>query len=386
MLTRVAFQNFKALEAVTIDLERLTVLVGANATGKTSVLEGISALCELASARKDDTATSSPLLPRVFSGRRAPELLAGARDKPVSFRVTGPVSLQLDVQQTTAGEFDLSFGQRSWQLSVRRKDGTTVSVDLDSVRNDLPVYLASSRFPSATLANLGLQSLAAPSFVTGQAPRMDATGSGLATVIAELLVTRSPQLDAIQDDLRKIIPLARQIRAPSAMITRQENEILTVNGRELVNPVSRTYRGHRLEIEFADAGFLPIEALSEGTLLVLGVLTLLHTMPRPHVLLLDDIDRGLHPAAQRLVVESLRRFVDEHEDVQIICTSHSPYALDHFKPEEVRVMKSDSRGRAHCRKLTEHPDWNYWKDTMKPGEFWGSVGEGWVYEEDKDAT
>ncbi len=40
MIRQLKFQGFKALQDVTVNLERLTVLVGANGSGKTTVLEG----------------------------------------------------------------------------------------------------------------------------------------------------------------------------------------------------------------------------------------------------------------------------------------------------------------------------------------------------------
>ena len=41
MIRKVKFRNFKALREVAFDLEQLTVLVGPNASGKTTVLEGL---------------------------------------------------------------------------------------------------------------------------------------------------------------------------------------------------------------------------------------------------------------------------------------------------------------------------------------------------------
>ena len=41
MIRKVRIQNFKSLRDVSIDLERFTVFVGANGSGKTSVLEAI---------------------------------------------------------------------------------------------------------------------------------------------------------------------------------------------------------------------------------------------------------------------------------------------------------------------------------------------------------
>jgi hypothetical protein len=44
MLSQASFRNFKNLRNVDVDLARLTVLVGPNGTGKTSVLQGLSLL------------------------------------------------------------------------------------------------------------------------------------------------------------------------------------------------------------------------------------------------------------------------------------------------------------------------------------------------------
>src|SRR4051812_14931512 len=48
MIHGVRFRNFKALRNVELALERFTVLVGPNASGKTAVLEGLHHLTRLA--------------------------------------------------------------------------------------------------------------------------------------------------------------------------------------------------------------------------------------------------------------------------------------------------------------------------------------------------
>ncbi|MBK9370743.1 MAG: AAA family ATPase [Deltaproteobacteria bacterium] len=45
MLNQVHFENIKSLADVTIDLERLTVLVGPNGCGKSTVLDQVDRLC-----------------------------------------------------------------------------------------------------------------------------------------------------------------------------------------------------------------------------------------------------------------------------------------------------------------------------------------------------
>src|SRR3954466_1104136 len=59
MIQTISFKNFKALRELAISLERFTVLVGPNASGKTSVLQGLDSLFFL---RHND--------PRYFSKER----------------------------------------------------------------------------------------------------------------------------------------------------------------------------------------------------------------------------------------------------------------------------------------------------------------------------
>ncbi len=65
MIKSASFRNFKSLRNVDIDFERLTVIVGPNASGKTSILEGLYYLARLA---------SNGSVERVIEGQRRSEL------------------------------------------------------------------------------------------------------------------------------------------------------------------------------------------------------------------------------------------------------------------------------------------------------------------------
>jgi hypothetical protein len=41
-------------------------------------------------------------------------------------------------------------------------------------------------------------------------------------------------------------------------------------------------------------------------------------------------------------------------------------------------MTLDESGGAICRPLTDHPEFDRWKDAMTSGEFWSHAGEDWV--------
>ena len=81
------------------------------------------------------------------------------------------------------------------------------------------------------------------------------------------------------------------------------------------------------------------------------------------------------------LIELLRCSLDVKPELQIVCATHSPYMVDLFAEDEIRVMNRDNGGFAVCRPLSAHPDWPRWKGVMMMGEFWSSVGEQWVKDE-----
>jgi predicted ATPase len=131
-------------------------------------------------------------------------------------------------------------------------------------------------------------------------------------------------------------------------------------------------------LDLKGAPDIPAPLASEGTLLVIGLLTALWTEPRPRLLLLDDIDKALHPRAQFELVAQLRKVLEMDPELQIIATSHSPYLLDHFDAQDVLVTAVRPDGSTACARLTDHPDFERWKSTTRPGELWSFLGEDWI--------
>jgi predicted ATPase len=130
-------------------------------------------------------------------------------------------------------------------------------------------------------------------------------------------------------------------------------------------------------LKFADGAVLPAHAASEGTLMAIALLAAVHSSAPPDVVLLDDIDRGLHPRAQGELVRALRAAQETSPGTQIIATSHSPYLVDHFSPDEIVVLSRQDKTRdVIARRLSEHPDERLRK-AMTAGEFLNASGWYW---------
>ena len=89
--------------------------------------------------------------------------------------------------------------------------------------------------------------------------------------------------------------------------------------------------------EHGIAAPFPVSMLSEGTKLILLFLTIVFQERTPDIVLLEDVDRGLHPRLFQRVVEMLRAIVKEKQ-IQIIATTHNPYLIDEFAGEEESVL------------------------------------------------
>jgi len=156
---------------------------------------------------------------------------------------------------------------------------------------------------------------------------------------------------------------------------------LSVDGRKVPFNTEDEVVGDELLFDTVDGKGIPGAAQSDGTLLVLAVLTTLTLPVRPRLMLLDDIDAGLHPAAQRELMRVLRKLVEEEPGLQLIMTTHSPYVVDEMSPDEVWVCGRDAAEQhVVVKKLSEHPRAEEALRVLTTGEFWSTEGESWTAE------
>jgi len=143
--------------------------------------------------------------------------------------------------------------------------------------------------------------------------------------------------------------------------------------------------GQELIFDMMSGNDLPASSVSEGTLVVLAVLTLVYGSDQADLIMLDDVELGLHPQAQRDLIRQLRRVQEKNPKLQIIVSTHSPYVIDEFIPEGVWLFSTDSEGCAVSKRLSEHPDARRALEVLTTGEFWSAEGESWVRGEEPTA-
>ena len=271
MFRQVSIRNFKCLRNVQIDLERFTILVGPNASGKTSILQSLNHLCRLF---REQRPSDDQLLQATTQGEHTTNKFVELEANFGGERYRYQTPFQGEAVSSPRGT--------KWSGKGRGMKAAGSWQQWPPVQNSQPPVPPPSPLPASVLLRLESSKLNSPSAATlmqlKNAPPpdpkvMDPDGTNLHTSLAHMALKEPDSWQQLQEALRKVIPSIRRIRFTS-----------------VTNPA--------LLFDTISADSLPANQVSEGTLLVLGLLAALYAPGRPSLVLLDDLDRGLHPRAQ----------------------------------------------------------------------------------------
>lgn len=62
---------------------------------------------------------------------------------------------------------------------------------------------------------------------------------------------------------------------------------------------------------------------------------------------------GVHPKRLREVLAILRKLVETQSHTQVVLTTHSPYAIDLLRPEQVTLCTKNADGSIAVKQLSE---------------------------------
>jgi predicted ATPase len=338
MIERIELHDFKAHADTRMDLRPFTVLVGPNGAGKSSVLDALDLVGRMAKSGKV----------HVFTGRSSEEHLRrfGTDGFSIRVRPAGRPSIAVEVRWSPT--------EGAWDHKVLTDGGTAGRLVPKEIERE---------FASTLRLRLEPRKLADPSYFSpSEAPRLQPDGTGLASAIADLKLRDDERFEQLTDALQRVVPAVRRIKVQRASVRLGQADVT----------------GEELMFDFVGARDVPAHSASEGTLVALGILTLVHATPRPNLILLDDIELGLHAGAQRKLVETLLEIARHEAPLQFVVTTHSPFIVDAVQPEDVQVMALREDGTVATRPLTAHPDSARLLKVLTAAELLTAEGEDWV--------
>ncbi len=356
MIKELKVRNWKSFEEATLYIDPLTVIIGTNASGKSNVLDALLFLQRVSSSVGIFQAINGDASVSALRGGaewvcRKPkknfelEVIAEGANKKQEFRYL----LQVEVNGTRAEVFReeltlLTYGPRS--RSPKEKSLYRTKQE-ESSSPGIPTYFSTGtqgygkrvdlnrshvvlcqtetmnlrkEIQDATRLVLSqLQRIFVfdpiPSHMRQFAPfsdRLLADGSNIAGVLAGLETPRKKDVEATLTKYLKALP-ERDIK------------------RVWTEPVGKFQTDAMLYCKEGWEGTavheIDARGMSDGTLRYLAIVTALLTREPGSLLVIEEVDNGLHPSRAHILVEMLKTLGRERS-IDVIVTTHNPSLLD----------------------------------------------------------
>ena len=339
VIEHIEIEGFKSLEKVSLDLGALNIFVGTNASGKTNFLEALRVLQGIGYGfTADEIFNGKPkgANTEVWEGIRGGSNYAESFSRPggnIVFRVTATVA-------TGAAPVNyavtFTFSPKDTRVYSERLNGQTINAvpfgnrpSLRSSAGDLAEHIANMQLfrPSPAVQ----REYSALSFAT----RMGEHGENFAA-LGQSILGNEATASAYVSWLRELTPA-------------ELDEVKILTGAMKDPLFAFRLRGTDY----------PAPMLSDGTLRFAAIAAAFFQPDPPKILLLEEIEEGLHPTRLQLLVELLKSQTG-HGVEQVIATSHSPYAIAWLKEEDYKYVflctKNEETGATSITPFSEVPD------------------------------
>ena len=389
-------KNFKAIhDSGVVKFTPLTVLIGDNGSGKSSLIEGLRTYQRIVTDGLDAAMNEWRGFEFIRHGGAPREAVNGAAYRG---RQPGAISFSLshtvadDRQKTNAishwhllkadcdqDSDEIFISEERWNVGGRKylcRDaaGNMVDAKGEQLRGGISfpisfplsfepeklspgrsIFSSSRSNPSASKAIKGWQFLALQAWGMGEPRPIQRAGSSIRLAsdganIAEYLNDirkRDPlALESIMDAMKFVMPYMRDIK-----------------------PVLTDFLGRQMHLTMQEADFtVPGWLLSTGTMRILALLALFRHPEPPPVIVIEELENGLDPRCIHLIVEEIRNVVESGRS-QVIITTHSPYLLDLLPIWSIVLVERDE-GSPTFTRPGDREDIVRWAKKFSPGRLY----------------
>ena len=374
-LESVRIRNFKAIvDSRTVALGPLTVFVGHNGSGKSSLIEGLETYQAIVTDGLDSAMQRWLGIEHVrHKGVEAKER-AGKPLNPMAFDLSIGASPRKSTHVEMAVNNDVAANRmfiareksthaNGWRIekAVDRTDsafepgrsilGNTGGEGHRAVARHIRAW----QFLSLQPERMGLP---VPQQRTGGRVRLAKDGSNVADYLLDIQrldeQLKTNALEGIVRTMAYVLPYARDLQ-PS-----------------LTSELERKAYLQLTESNFKVPGWM----LSTGTLRVLALLATLRHPEPPPLVVVEEIENGLDPRSIHLLVEEIRTAVLAGV-TQVVLTTHSPYLLDLLKLDQLVLVARDEAGEPRFHRPVSDAKLRDWAKEFAPGRLYtmGSLHE-----------
>ena len=382
MIKSIYIDNFKALNDFKLEFEQLTLLIGTNGVGKSTVLQALELLSyftkgkehgELNNYLKENNWVAKDLKSTLNNRRKTKFILViQINNELFDWSVTieakkGKIEL---IQETITNKKGHHFLLRSNQKAfANNKNGIKLPLignsfissglsllDEEAHQEQYPELIAIKK----ALNGIGLFDFSSTfqlksSHSISANAKIGKHGENFATYLYQL---PKEELEKLSDEIGKYLPHYEKIR-----ITKKSREEVQIDIKEKYNN-----------------SLIDAPHISDGTMRIIAILTLALTNSGYSSMLIEEIEDGIHPSLAGEIIQVFLKIVKNTKQ-QFILTTHNPLILDWVPVKNIHFLYRNSDGQVKQKsfedssKVLEHLDY------MNPGEIWINFEEKELIEE-----
>lgn len=357
MIEEIRLRNWKSYEDSILYIEPLTFIIGYNASGKSNVLDALYFLSELAKGVMiDEVGTqirggkdwiiccdkeSCGLDVKIHEGDKDYRYtieFAKTEEQLVITKESLSVNMK-DLLQTDDSK-DLPNKMLLPMTSYTAKQGRRRSIQV--LRNKSALYQLTSaglqkevtdgiNIVVNSLKNIFMLNPIAPLMrnYTPLQKELKEDASNIAGVIAAIEGTEKNKL------LERIAEFVRPL--PERDIVRIWTENVGLFGKDAMLCCEENWVEGKIQK-------LDARGMSDGTLRFIAIVTALLTLPEKTLLLIEEVDNGLHPSRSKELIKALMD-IGEERNIDVLCTTHNPYLIDSLGNEMIPCISYVKRNR-----------------------------------------
>ncbi|HYO74216.1 MAG TPA: AAA family ATPase [Archangium sp.] len=345
-------EDYGCLRNVDIKLSRLHALVGPNDSGKSTLLRAMRLGVQLAGGFVHVSPQDGNWLPfdpgPLGDSLQLDLRMDGGR---FTYRLQKHQSSDFREQLIETEE----FGNEEVIEEARRvihKAGLLHAGALTSYREHRFGHLSGHLKRGTRLLHLDPDAMRAPSQLipdTDQIQLQNESGFGLPAVYDNILNRGDDTFRQIVEDVRRLFPTVRNMRL------------------KVTDPSTKV-----LEAELRTGQRVPATYMSDGLLYYLAFAAL-RAMAPPAILLVEEIENGLHPARIHEVMGIMREISKE---TQVVIATHSPLVINEMQGDEVSVVTRRPKEGTRVTLMRDTANFKERSKVYALGELWLSYANG----------
>lgn len=361
----IRIQNYKSINDITLYLSDVNLLIGPNNSGKSNILSALKLFCDYLFFLINKTypigSDFGNGLPHIkekygdsyslisftitFVGENlqyislcvylTQSILSGEYYISRFFRITNSEkrienhSLEIIIEESEYIEID-DIHWKNKKLSEKKSvlfQKDVLNYNSSSFQGSIDVISANfkyeiSSFLSASIYSLQVKEIKPPRRLNANENLILPDGSNLVSFLDAMSNTNPKVIQEMEKDLYRLTKEFQSIR------------LLKVTGES-----KRTTVLKKLGLADKDDNTFWSDQLSEGVLYFLALLAIIHQPNPPHLLMLEEPEKGIHPRRIKEIIELIFQIAKD-KGIRVILTTHSTYVVDQFTeiPEGVHIV------------------------------------------------